>query len=61
MDASCTPQELLLPAAKWMRDFIEAVNEDRVTQDMRDQYSSMMLTAENAIAAHEEKWKGMEL
>ena len=40
----------LLVAARWMQEFIEAVNENRVTQDQRDLYSSMMATATAAIA-----------
>lgn len=61
MNASFTPKELLLPAAIWMRDFIEAVNEDRVTQNQKDLFASMMLTANDAIAAHEADWKGKEI
>lgn len=38
----------LLIAAEWMEEFIEAVNEDRVTQNQRDLYSSMMATARRA-------------
>ena len=41
----------LLAAAEWMEEFIEAVNEERVTQNQRDLYSSMMATARRAIAA----------
>lgn len=40
----------LLAACRWMQDFIEAVNEDRVTQDQRDLYTSMMKLAGDAIA-----------
>lgn len=40
----------LLSACQWMQEFIEAVNEDRVSQDQRDLYTSMMNLASDAIA-----------
>jgi len=40
----------LLDACQWMQEFIEAVNEDRVSQDQRDLYTSMMKLASAAIA-----------
>lgn len=44
-----TVTEKLLAAAEWMEEFIEAVSEDRVTQNHVDLYSSMMLLAREAI------------
>lgn len=48
----------LLAAAKWMEEFIEAMNEDRVTQDQRDLYASMLQAARAAIVEAEASQAG---
>lgn len=40
----------LIAAAEWMRDFIEAVNEDRVSDNQRAQYERMMAFSGKSIA-----------
>lgn len=43
----------MLASVKWLVDFVEAVNEDRVTQNQRDIYASMMDFANATIAKAE--------